>query len=107
MVKASTQTITRFLIDFKKALSHGDWEIVERRADYAQMTEMPAKAIKIVLLGLTPKDYVRGPEADRNGSGEYVWVFLKNGVIERKLYIKLKLINGHAKVLSFHESLYD
>lgn len=55
MVKASTQTITRFLIDFKKALSHGDWEIVERRADYAQMTEMPAKAIKIVLLGLTPR----------------------------------------------------
>lgn len=50
---------------------------------------------------------MRGPEADRNGPGEYVWVFLKNGVIERKLYIKLKLINGHAKVLSFHESLYD
>lgn len=107
MFKASSQTIARFLIDFKKALSRDDWEIVQRRADYAKMTEMPASAIKKVLFNLTPDNYVKGPELDRNGSGEFIWVFSKDGVTTQMLYIKLKLIDGHAKVLSFHESLYD
>ncbi|NLR09039.1 MULTISPECIES: type II toxin-antitoxin system MqsR family toxin [Lactobacillaceae] len=107
MGSASEATIRRFLQDFKKALSHGDWEIVQRRVAYAQVTELTPESIKIVLMKLTPGDYVKGPERDRDRPGEYLWVFYKNGETEKRLYIKLKLMNGHAKVISFHETIYD
>ncbi|GAY72438.1 type II toxin-antitoxin system MqsR family toxin [Lentilactobacillus kosonis] len=107
MGSANNTTIRRFLQDFKKALSHGDWEIVQRRVEYAQVTEMTLESIKIILMKLTPDDYVKGPELDRDRPGEYLWVFYKDGETEKRLYIKLKLTNGHAKVISFHETIYD
>ncbi|MCH5465054.1 type II toxin-antitoxin system MqsR family toxin [Levilactobacillus tujiorum] len=107
MASASKTTIRRFLQDFKKALSHGDWEIVQRRVEYAQATEMTPESIKIILMKLTPDDYVKGPELDRDRPGEYLWVFYKNDETEKRLYIKLKLMDGHAKVISFHETIYD
>ncbi|KRK32622.1 type II toxin-antitoxin system MqsR family toxin [Loigolactobacillus bifermentans] len=102
---ASQATIQRFLLDFKRAISHQDWEIVQRRASYASVTGMTPAAIRIVLLQLTPADYVAGPERDRNRPGEYVWKFRKYGLTPSYLYIKVKLVAGHAKVLSFHETI--
>ena len=107
MGSASETKIRKFLQDFKKALSHGDWEIVQRRVKYAQVTEMTPESIKIILMKLTPDDYVKGPELDRDRPDEYLWFFYKNGETEKCLYIKLKLMNGHAKVISFHETIYD
>lgn len=67
--QASKTTIVRFLIDFKKALARGNWEIVQRRVEYAQITEMTPTAIKLVLMTLTPMDYVAGPELNRDRRG--------------------------------------
>lgn len=96
-----------FLREFKKALSRGDWEIVQRRAQYARTTEMTPAAIKQVLFSLTPDDCLKGPEEDRDRSGEYLWVFRKDGALIPNLYIKLKILDNHAKVISFHQSLYS
>ncbi|KRK47538.1 hypothetical protein [Secundilactobacillus kimchicus] len=54
MGPASDATIRRFLLEFKKSLRRGQWHIVQRTVDYARITEMTPKAIKIILLGLTP-----------------------------------------------------
>ena len=107
MGSASKMTIRRFLQDFKRTLSHGDWEIVQRRVEYAQVTEMTPESIKIILMKLTPDDYVKGPELDRDRPDEYLWVFYKSGETKKRLYIKLKLMNGRAKVISFHATIYD
>ncbi|MCC7616003.1 hypothetical protein CRI83_04865 [Liquorilactobacillus nagelii] len=103
---ASQSTIKRFLIDFKKSLANGNWEIVQRREEYARLSMTPSAA-KIILMELTPDDYVSGPENDRDRVGEFLWKFHKDGVLENDLYIKLKLIEDHAKVISFHETIYD
>lgn len=50
---------------------------------------------------------MKGPEEDRDRPGEYLWVFNKNGESVKPLYIKLKLMNGWVKVISFHETIYD
>ncbi|KJW13815.1 type II toxin-antitoxin system MqsR family toxin [Levilactobacillus spicheri] len=103
----SKREILTFLRAFKRALAQGDWEIVQRRADYAQMTEMTPTAIKLTLLALTPRDYVAGPEGDRDRPGEYLWKFRKDDAAVPNLYIKVKLTpQGHAKVISFHPSRY-
>lgn len=98
--------VLAFLRAFKRALSRNDWEIVQRRVSYARITEMTPTSIKQILFELTPDNYVHGPESDRNRKGEYVWIFHKDGEQVPNLDIKLKLVEGHAKVLSFHQSLY-
>jgi len=107
MGRADLAEVLAFLREFKRALSHGDWEIVQRRVQYAQITEMTPTAIKQVLLRLTPDNYVKGPSEDRDRRGEYLWVFHEDKAEIPNLYIKLKLYNGHAKVISFHQSLYS
>lgn len=101
-----SQAARIFLRQFKRALVRGDWEIVQRRVKYAQITEMSPTMIKQVLLSLTPDNYVKGPEVDRDRRGEYLWVFFKDDATIANLYIKLKIVDGHAKVISFHRSLF-
>lgn len=104
MSKAETRD---FLRTFKRALTQGNWEIVQRRADYAHNTQMGATAIKQILLTLTPRDWIAGPEEDRDRPGELLWKFHKDDAEVPNLYIKLKLTSsGRAKVISFHQSLY-
>lgn len=105
-MRASDDMIRHFLLDFKKALSRGDWEVIQRRAEYARITEMNLDAIKIILMQLTPADYIAGPDVDRDRPTELLWKFHKNQETGKWLYIKLKVVSGHAKVISFHETIY-
>lgn len=60
---------------------------------------------KEIILQLTPEDYIRGPEEDKDRGGENIWIFAKH-VQGREIYIKLKFFeaggNFYAKCLSFH-----
>ena len=94
------------MLEFKYAVAHNHWLIVQRRVAYADVSEMSPTMIKRVLLQLTPNDYYDGPSADRNRPGEYLWIFHRANDGHPYLYIKLKMQNGLAKVISFHETLY-
>lgn len=98
--------IRRFLLAFKKAVSQGNWEILQRRAIYASSLELNITQIKILLLQLTPDEYFSGPTIDRNRRTELLWVFHKDADSGTYFYIKLKLVAGHAKVISFHKTIY-
>lgn len=103
---ATHDEIAAFLFEFKQAIIADHWSIVQRRVAYAQISEMPVSSIKIVLLSLTPAEYASGPDADRDRSGEYLWVFHRPDGERPYFYIKLKMDHGSAKVISFHRTIY-
>ncbi|AUI79217.1 type II toxin-antitoxin system MqsR family toxin [Lactiplantibacillus pentosus] len=105
-MQASDEMIRHFLQAFKRALSRGDWEIVQRRAEYASVTQMNTDDIIMILMQLTPDDYIAGPEVDRNRPTELLWKFRRDQSDSDWLYIKLKYVSGLAKVISFHKSIY-
>jgi hypothetical protein len=104
---SSRAEILQFLLEFKTALQAGHWSIVQRRDLYAQETELSVKSIKIILMELTPEQYVKGPDEDRNRPGEYLWVFHRPDGEKPYFYIKLKMDHSYAKVLSFHRTRFQ
>lgn len=103
---AAQAEIVHFLLDFKRAIQAGRWSIVQRRAEYAQETEMSVAGVKLILLSLTPDEYVKGPDADRDRPGEYLWIFHRQDGDRPYFYIKLKVWQGRAKVISFHRTRF-
>lgn len=106
-VLTTRREILTFLRQFKQAVASGRWQIVQRRVAYAQMTELSPIAIKHVLLALTVADYVSGPAADRDRAGEVLWIFHRSDGDRPYFYIKLKVIAGDAKVISFHRTRFQ
>lgn len=94
--------IKKFLINFKILISEGKLNIIQRRYDYASKIEMNIDSIKEVLMSLKTNDYVKGPDEDRDRCGEYLWVFKKDDESIEPIYIKLKIIDDEARVISFH-----
>lgn len=60
-----------------------------------------------LVMGLKPKDYVSGPEADYNNPDNEMWVFGLT-VSSREVYVKLQVFVEPARCIcvSFHESDY-
>lgn len=60
---------------------------------------------EFLVMGLTPEDYVQGPDADRNYPDYEMWVFGLR-VSGREVYVKLQVILDPAGCVcvSFHES---
>ncbi len=100
MARASRKQVADFLKRFK---SKEQIQFVERRQCLTAIANLglTLDAAEDIILSLTEKDYVQGPEKDRLGTEGEVWVF---GVEERgtTIYIKLKLDKANAKCLSFH-----
>lgn len=106
----SIQGIRNFLLEFKRVATGGGIDIVPRadtRKTLAQLG-LTKTNLEEVLLGLSVKDYCRGPELDRDRPGS-IWVFGCD-VEEHEIYIKLKVVQvGEkriAKCISFHPALY-
>jgi len=104
---ADKTAINAFLKRFKMKMSSEGMVLVRRKPNLDSIARLgfTLDEVERVVLGLTEKNYVKGPEADNDGSAGEIWVF---GVSEAgdDIYVKLKLDPAAAKCLSFHHAEY-
>ncbi len=111
MAKPNADEIKAFLNSFRQIAGTPDRLVLLRRQPGSknaqcilalEITELEAKE---VVFGLTVNDYWKGPEDDRDVSGQQCWFFCPR-VQEQDIYVKLvvgRIGTGKvAKILSFH-----
>jgi hypothetical protein len=106
MGETTLADVRNFLRSFKRAVVDGQFWVVNRSKNNATLSQLGLRRRdqEDIILDLTPADYYKGPEPDRDKPGD-LWFFGPdfNG---RRLYIKLKLVKDgpiiKAKCLSFH-----
>ena len=107
MADADKTAVNAFLKRFKMKMSSEEMVLVRRKPNLDSIARLgfTLDEVERVVLGLTEKNYVKGPEADNDGSAGEIWVF---GVTEAgyEIYVKLKLDPAEAKCLSFHHAEY-
>ena len=100
---ASKSEVLDFLKEFKAQAATGGMVFVPRRRNREDLDRLglSVRDAKAMILGLTERDYCRGPETDEDGSAGEIWFFGEsfNG---SAIYIKLKLDDTAAKCISFH-----
>ena len=105
------QGVADFLLDLKSAVRGGLYSLVQRQRNIQGLIDLgltsPGEAVPFIL-GLTPDNYVCGPEPDLDRPGEHIWVF---GVVVHgtEAYAKVKRVEDprtgigcRALILSFH-----
>lgn len=96
-----------FLKDVKKQTVKGKLTLAERNKNMKFIKDkgfMIPDDIKDIILSLTPKDYVGGPEEDRDGYPGYVYKFKTDCIDEVIIYIKIRYNPPDEVVcISFHE----
>jgi len=99
-----------FLEKFKKVVKRSGLHVIPRKENREALVELnlTKKIRKDIIMELTTANYIAGPEADRDRSGE-IWIFKEDtGGVE--IYIKLKLIEkdcgSFAKCISFHKAQF-
>lgn len=108
---ASWEEVVTFLRDCKSAARAGLYHFVPRHKNIQGLICLgltDGKETVAWILALTPEDYCRGPEEDRDFPDEEVWVFGME-IGGKEAYIKLKLMEDgrtgvgyRLKVLAFH-----
>lgn len=100
--------ITEFLKKFKQALAQG-FIIIPRPEYKATISYLGIKIsyVKNILAQLTYKDYMNGPEKDRDRPGNMIWEFGVH-IQGEEIYIKLSddFNYNMAKCLSFHIAVH-
>ena len=94
--------INEILDKLKISVNNNNFEFVPR----ADRSKSPATTTiaKIIVESLVEDNFWKR-ELDRNGSGEYVWIFISDDGI--RYYIKFKFLqNNRVKFISFHEAAY-
>lgn len=103
---SSREAVRAFLEVLKRAVSEFGLPVVSRTENNRTLAQLglTKKNQEDIVFGLTPADYVKGPEPDRDQPGE-IWVFGKR-VEKCLLYLKFKIMNAatlpRAKCISFH-----
>ena len=99
--------VVDFLRRFKKTAQNHGLRLVPRKKNLDAIARMGVTlaAAEEMILRLTPKEYVSGPEKNHDGTSGEVWVFGKEED-DKVIYIKLKLDGASAKCLSFHPAQY-
>lgn len=105
------QDVRNFLFEFKKIAScAGGIDIVPRQDTMSTLAQLGLTKtnLKNILLGLSVVDYCKGPEDDRDQSGQ-IW-FFGASIDGHDIYIKLKIAQVGskriAKCISFHVAQY-
>ncbi len=100
-----------FLLKFKQAATIGSGiDIVPRAETRPTLARLGLTKANLeeILLGLSVTDYCRGPETDRDRSGN-LWIFGRE-IEGHEIYIKLKVAQAGkkriAKCISFHIAQY-
>jgi len=101
---AAPQEITDFLKKFKQVLSI-EIVFIHRRDNVATIAYLGITIayVKTILSQLTYKDYICGPQIDKDRSGSMIWEFGVN-IQGEDIYIKLSddFSFDKAKCISFH-----
>lgn len=96
-----------FLREFKLAAGKGtgiSYTGRDKNWDTLANLNMTSKMRNDCVLGLTWKDYCRGPLEDDKGRPGEVWMF-GTDICGSEVYIKLKLVRGsHPVCISFHNA---
>jgi len=104
----SRAQVLLFLVEAKKLIAEGKWDLVPRKKNLDTLALLGWNDAVLIdfLNSLVPANYVSGPVADRDIPGEDVWTF--GAEIEgEEYYIKLKLkTNQQLLCLSFHKAEY-
>lgn len=98
--------IQKMLREFKALIRQDKWTFVERRVNLQGLVALglTVPQAKAEIIGLSYRHYDRGPEADRDRDGDFIWEFIKR-IGAQKVYIKLKIDNRGCVCLSFHRSV--
>lgn len=106
---ATKQQVILFLNEFKFLIERNNFHFVPRLDQNKTVISigLTKKQAKRELLNLSLIDYSSGPKADKDQSGEDIWIFGKE-INRHEVYIKLRIyvVNGvrNAKCISFHEA---
>jgi len=90
-VPESEANINGFLYQFKYFATSGGFRFIERDKNLRTLAELgilEPHAVKEIIMPLTHRNYVKGPEQDRDYPKHNVWVFQCNYEVVN-LYIKL------------------
>lgn len=95
--------ILHVLDKLKKLVSARSFEFVLRKD--SNKRHISSTVASIVVQGLTANNFEK-KELDRNGSGDFIFVFISED--GTRYYIKFKLIDDESKVkfISFHEAQF-
>lgn len=103
---SSKEAVLAFLEVLKRAVAEFGLFVVPRSENNNTLKQLglTKRNQEDIIFSLTPADYVKGPEEDRDKPGE-IWVFGKR-VGKCLLYFKFKIMNAtalpRAKCISFH-----
>jgi transposase len=97
--------IKRFLQQIKTYIKSGQYVLVPRNKNlnFIKQNGISISHVEHTIISLTVKDYVKGPDPDKNHIGEFVWVF-RVDAFDTDVYIKLQLRDNSGWVISFHQS---
>lgn len=90
--KATREQVAEFLTAFKAAMDLGFWHLKNREKNLQgiEALGLTINGAKETIGGLTPANYVSGPEPDDTDASKEVWVFGAQ-VDQTEVYIKLRL----------------
>lgn len=104
------QGVDAFLKEFRACWPKTGYTVIEREKndDALGILGITPNHRQNIILSLTNKDYIAGPENDEDESSGEIWKFIKR-VNGYQIYIKLKIfeVNNktYAKCISFHPDL--
>jgi hypothetical protein len=102
---ATVIEVNQFLRRFKAQVNNHGLEFVPRKVNLDALAQfgLSIADARAIILSLIYMNYSEGPESDMDGSAGEVWIFGAE-ISGKNVYIKLKLDNGEAKCLSFHQA---
>ena len=107
-MQSTKSDVTRFLIDFKRA-AQSRFIFVRRKVNLDCLSRhgITIKGVKNITLALTYRNYVSGPDKDKDRIIGHMWVF-GTKINKTEVYIKLSdnFRFNIAKCISFHEANY-
>ncbi|MDB2068282.1 type II toxin-antitoxin system MqsR family toxin [Clostridium perfringens] len=76
----------------------------DKNVEFLREYGLTDECVKEAILQLTPRNYRKGPEEDRDGYPGYVYVFKSNYLTEDVIYIKIRYNPPDELVfISFHK----
>ena len=103
----SEANINGFLYQFKYFATSGGFRFIERDKNLKTLAELgipEPQALGDIIMPLTYRNYIKGPEQDRDCPKYNVWMF-ESKYEDTKLYVKLSdnFNNNLAKCISLHK----
>lgn len=104
---ASSAEIEKVLVDMRQAIDSGRFQPIcrDKNRKTLAILGLTWKDVKEEIYELTVRNYISGPEVDRdNPRSDYFWMFKKR-IDGEIIYIKFKLMyqeDGRVKIVSLH-----